>query len=93
MINGFSRKDTKRYIYSDIIVLTIIGTIIGAFIGTYVGNLAVSAFETNTTLILKQANMLAIALGTIGSFVLTFVVSLISLRKIDKFSLTDINKP
>lgn len=93
MINGFSRSDAKRYIYSDIIVLTILGTIIGIFIGSYVGNISVASFETNVTLILKNFDPLAIILGTLGSFVITFVITLISLKKIDKFKLADINKP
>ena len=93
MINGFSRKDAKRYIYSDIIVLTILGTIIGIFIGSYVGNVSVASFETNVTLILKNFDSLAVILGTLGSLVITFVITLISLKKIDKFRLADINKP
>ena len=93
MINGFSRKDAKRYIYSDIILLTILGTIIGAIVGSYVGNLSVSSFETNATMMLKKIDYLAIIIGIIGSFIITFVISVISLRKIDKFKLSDINKP
>lgn len=93
MINGFSRKDAKRYIYSDIIVLTIISTVIGVFVGSYVGNISVASFETNITLILKNVDSLAIVLGILGSFVLTYVITTISLKKIDKFRLSDINKP
>ena len=93
MINGFSRKDAKRYIYSDIIILTILGTIIGVLVGSYVGNISVASFETNITMLLKNFDPLAIIVGILGSFVLTFVITLISLKKIDRFRLSDINKP
>lgn len=92
MINGFYLKDAKRYIYSDTILLTIIGIVFGVLLGTGVGNLSVGAFETSKTIVLKQFSLKACIIGAIGSIVLTFVVSLISLRKIEKFKLTDINK-
>ena len=92
MINGFSRKDAKRYIYSDIIALTIVGTIIGILVGAYVGNVSVASFETNVTMILKEFDVTAAIIGTLGSFAITYVISAISLKKIDKFKLADINK-
>ena len=93
MINGFSRKDAKRYIYSDIIILTILGTAIGVLVGSYVGNISVASFETNITMLLKNFDPLAIIVGIFGSFALTFAITLISLKKIDRFRLSDINKP
>lgn len=52
-----------------------------------------SSFETNVTLMLKNVDPLAILIGILGSYILIFIISLISLKKIDKLRLSDINKP
>lgn len=92
MINGFSIKDAKRYIYTDTIFLTIIGTILGVIVGSIVGNASISSFETFTTMLIKGINVQACIIGVIGSIVLNTIISIISLRRISKFRLADINK-
>lgn len=92
MINGFSRKDAKKYIYSDTILLTILGIIIGVLLGTYIGNSTIRGVESINIILLKGFNLKACLLGVIGCVILTFVVSAISLRRIRKFKLSDINK-
>ena len=91
MINGYSKKEAKRYIYSDTIVLTAIGIIIGVIVGNIVGNISIMAFDSSSTSFMKGMDIIAIAVGVVGTMVLAFIISLISLRKIDKFKLTDIN--
>ena len=92
MINGFSVKDAKRYIYTDTIYLTIIGILLGLILGTYMGNYAVSSFESRFSIFIHGIDWLAIGIGSAGSLVLTTIMSFISLRKVSKFKLTDINK-
>ena len=92
MINGFSIKDAKRYIYSDTIVLTVIGTILGLFLGTAVGYVSLVCCESESTIFLKTPDPAALVIGTLGSFLLTYVISKISLKKIEKFRLRDINE-
>lgn len=92
MINGFSISDAKRYVYSDTILLTIAGIIAGLILGSVMGDLSIQAFESEATEFLHRIDWKACLTGTAGSVFLTFMTSWISLKKIDHFRLTDINK-
>ena len=92
MINGFSVKDAKRYIYNDTIVLTFIGIVLGLILGSAMGSITVMAIEPATATFLKGIAWRAILVGTVVTIVLATVMSLIALRRIPAFKLTDINK-
>ena len=92
MINGFSIKQAKKYIYTDTIFLTIIGIVLGLIVGSIVGNLSVKAFEFNQTIFVHRVDIKACLIATGVTTILTIMVSLLALRKIGKFKLTDINK-
>jgi len=92
MINGFSVKDAKRYIYNDTIVLTAIGIILGLVLGAIMGSVTVGSIEPETACFFKGIAWRAIVVGIVGSALLSIIMSLIALRRIPRFSLTDINK-
>ncbi|MBQ9042173.1 MAG: FtsX-like permease family protein [Eggerthellaceae bacterium] len=92
MINGFSVKDAKRYIYNDTIVLTAIGIVLGVVLGCVMGAITVGSVEPSTASFVKSVDLMAVLVGVIGSAVLAFIMSVISLRRIPRFELTDINK-
>ena len=92
MINGFSVKDAKRYIYNDTIVLTIVGIVVGLVLGAAIGAITVGSVEPMTAFFFKGVNWPALGIGTATSIVLATVMSIIALRRIPAFSLTDINK-
>ncbi|MBQ0010092.1 MAG: ABC transporter permease [Ruminococcus sp.] len=92
LINGYRLKDAKKYIYSDTVLLTVIGIIIGTLIGTIVGNSSIEAMASRNSMALTGINFWACFIGSLGSMAMTFLVSVISLKKINKFKLTDINK-
>jgi putative ABC transport system permease protein len=92
MINGFSGKDAKRYIYYDTIVLTAIGIILGLVLGCIMGSITVGAIEPSTATFVKDVDWLAVGIGVVGSALLALIMSLISLRRIPRFNLTDINR-
>ncbi len=92
MINGFSVKDAKRYIYSDTIVLTAIGIILGIILGCAMGAITVGSMEPSTATFVKAVDGTAVLVGVIGSAVLSAIMCIIALRRIPKFDLTDINK-
>ena len=92
MINGFSVRDAKRYIYNDTIVLTIVGIILGIVLGCVMGSVTVGSMEPSTAEFVKDVDWLAVGVGAGGSAVLSFVMSVIALRRIPRFELTDINK-
>ncbi|MGI6220833.1 MAG: ABC transporter permease [Coriobacteriales bacterium] len=92
MINGFTTRQAKRYIYNDTIVLTVIGIVIGLVIGCIMGSATVSAVELDTTSFYKGIDWLAVGAGAATSAVLSVIMSTIALRRIPRFDLRDINK-
>jgi len=92
MINGFSVKDAKRYIYNDTIVLTIIGIIAGLVLGAVMGSITVGSVEPTSTFFFKGIDWPALGIATATSVVLATVMSIIALRRIPSFNLTDINR-
>jgi putative ABC transport system permease protein len=92
MINGFSVHDAKRYIYNDTIVLTAIGIVLGLIVGGIMGAITVGSVEPNSAVFLKGIAWRAMAVGAGGSAILAVVMSMVALRRIPRFNLTDINK-
>ncbi|MCQ2386934.1 MAG: FtsX-like permease family protein [Clostridia bacterium] len=92
MINGFYKKQAKRYIYFDTIFLTIVGLILGIILGVLMGNISLKAFKTASTYMISGINWIAILYGFLITCFLTFIVSLMNLAKINKFKLGDISK-
>lgn len=92
MINGYSTKDAKRYVYRDTIVMAIVGIILGCLLGIAMGYLSVSSLENASFSILKVPSLKACAIGAVLSAIFTAIMTKIALRKIPKFNLTDINK-
>lgn len=92
MICGFSIKDAKRYIYNDLIVLTIIGILLGILLGNITGAISLGAIEGADALLIKDPDAIAMAAGTAGSAVLSFIMCVLALRRISQFELTDINR-
>lgn len=92
MINGFSLKSARRYIYSDTIFLTIVGILLGTLIGIYAGDSALKAFESIYIYLNHKISIKACLIGIVTTTFLSFIMSIIALNKIKYFKLTDINK-
>jgi len=92
MINGFSLHEAKRYIYTDTIFLTIIGIIVGVIVGSIFGIATIKCFENDYLAFAHDLSSIACIAGISMAVILVFVTTLIALRKISQFSLTEINK-
>lgn len=92
MINGFSVRDAKRYIYRDSIVLVIVGIVLGILVGMAVGYFTVMATEFGMDSFIHTPRPLACVSGAVVCAIFAFLVNVIALRRIPRFSLTDINK-
>lgn len=88
----FERRRVKKYIYTDTIVLTVIGTLCGLILGLMIGNISLKAYCTATIYFKGGFNAAACLVGIGITFFLTFLVSVISLRKVDCLTLSDVNK-
>lgn len=91
MINGFYRKDARRYIYSDTIFLTVISVLLGMAGGVYMGHMTVASVSNNVTYFYRADPMAACLIGLFSTVTLTVTMSCIALRRINRFKLTDIN--
>lgn len=91
MINGYSRKDAKRYVYQDSIFLTIIGIIIGSLLGVVVGLLTINALNVDYIALLSRINVGTFLIAGAITAALSLVNCGIALRKVSKFKLTNIN--
>lgn len=92
MINGFSAREAKAYIYRDSIVLTILGIALGDVLGSIIGGLTVYALQPTLGYWIKGFNSTAIIAGSVGAGVFATLVLLYALRRIPRFDLTDINR-
>ena len=92
MINGFSERQAKAYIYRDAIVMTILGIAAGIALGVVMGSLTVQSVEWSSISFMKTPNLTAIAAGAGLSALFSVVVMLIALRRIPRFKLTDISR-
>ncbi|MBR1830352.1 MAG: hypothetical protein IJ781_12795, partial [Atopobiaceae bacterium] len=90
MINGFSVKDAKAYIYRDSIVMTVLGIIVGVLVGIVMGGETVRAVEWQSCSFIKSAYLPGCLLGAVASAIFALIMMLIALRRIPRFSLTDI---
>lgn len=92
MINGFTIKQAKRYIYTDTIFLTVVSIILGCVLGSLLGDLSIRSFESESTAFIHGVDLLACLIGAFCTVIMTSIVTIIALKKVDKFTLTDINK-
>lgn len=92
MINGFSVRKAKSYIYRDTIYITIAGIILGAVFGTMMGRQTISSFENAATAMIKTTDVPACMIAAGVAAILTTIMVLIAVRRIDKFELSDINR-
>lgn len=92
MINGYTVKQAKKYIYTDTIILSIISILLGCVVGSVMGNISVSSFESTQTYFLHQIDIKACLVSMVCTAFLTYVVTRIALKKVDGFKITDINK-
>ena len=92
MINGFTSKDAKRYIYFDTVIMTIIGVIVGIVVGYFAGIGAIGSFESKFMYLLHDLDFYACIIGASLTIALTYIMTKVAIKKIDKFKLTDINR-
>ena len=92
IINGYSRSKAKKYIYSDTIILSVIGIVSGVLLGTLMSNFVIKAFQNETIIFLTGFNLISILIAIGIAISIITGITLMALRKIDKFKLSDINK-
>lgn len=92
MINGYSVRDAKRYIYRDSIVMAVVGILLGCLLGIAMGYITVCSAEGPTMAVMKFASWKACLMGGVLAAVFTAAMTAIALKRIPRFQLTDINK-
>ena len=92
IINGYSRKKAKKYIYLDMAVLTVIGIIIGILFGTIMENISLSAYKNETMYFISGIDLTGCLIGVVFTVLLTVITSAIALKRIKTFNLTSANE-
>lgn len=92
MINGYSNSSAKKYIYTDTLLLSIVGIVLGALIGTLMCQWTISSISSDMSYYMHGFNLGICIASCAISAILILLMCLISLKKIDKFELSDINK-
>ncbi len=92
MINGYSLRDAKRYIYRDNIAMTAAGIVLGCAVGVVMGYFSVCSAENSAICLVKDPSLKACLVAAVLCSVFTGIVTAIALRRISKFKLTDIGK-
>ncbi len=92
MINGYSLRDAKRYIYRDNIAMTAVGIVLGCVVGMIMGYFSVQSAENSAICLVKDPSIKACLVAAVLCSVFCAIVTAIALRRISKFKLTDIGK-
>ncbi|MCQ2086949.1 MAG: ABC transporter permease [Bacilli bacterium] len=92
IVNGYSRKKSSKYIYLDNILLTIISVIIGFGFGVGLSYFSLVSIESVYLYFIHSINVPSTLISIFGTLIIIFVMTLISLREVRKFKLTEINQ-
>lgn len=92
MINGYSVKYARKYIYTDTIWLSVIGIVIGTVCGVLLNYLILNTVSSDFTYFIRRIDIPACLIGMAASAVMSTLMTLLALRKIGKFRLSDINE-
>lgn len=92
-INGYTIKETKRFVYIDNILLTVAGLVLGSVFGAFLSYFVIQVLESEVEHFdLSGTIMLSCLYASIVGIVFTFVVNVIALRKIKHINLTKVSE-
>ena len=90
-INGFTLKETEKFVSRDNFVLTAMGIVLGWMVGAGFGYVVTLVMEVASTHYIRTPSIRACLLsGVIGAF-FAYIMNKIALRRIQRLNLTDVN--
>lgn len=92
LINGYSIKKARAYIYRDTMLLTVIGIILGVVLGTFIAKISIRAAQNSVTYFISDVNPFACVMGVVICAVLSFLMLKVAFMRVKKFELPDINR-
>lgn len=90
-INGYTIKETKRFIGRDNVFLVAIGLLVGCVVGTPLAQFEVIIMETGTSRYIRTPNLTACLLSAMACICFALIINKIALRRIHHLSLTNVN--
>lgn len=90
-INGYTVRETEKFVSRDNIFLVVIGLLFGSLIGTPLAQLEVCIMETGPSRYIRTPNWSACLLSALVCILFALVINRIALRKIRTLSLTNVN--
>lgn len=90
MINGFTKREAKRYITADTALLTVLGVLLGVAFGILLGLWNIGAMTSDASYFPHEINFLSCLIGASVCILLTALMLHTALRKMKKFGLADL---
>ena len=90
-INGFTVKETKKYVSLELIVCTVLGIITGLVLGSVLGYRIITLLEGTDLHIIKSVQLEAWGLAALITVVFSALISAWALRKVKYLKLYDMN--
>ena len=92
VINGYPLRYARRYICADTVFLSTIGILIGLVLGVVLGAWDIRGMESDVCYFLHGIQPFACIGGVLFTAILVAVMTVIAVRKINRFRLSDINE-
>ncbi|MCQ2742888.1 MAG: ABC transporter permease [Bacilli bacterium] len=90
MINGYSRSEAAKYVYYDSILQTFISLFIGTGFGLLLGWYGQVSLESKILYFIHTPNILSVVVSIPITIALVALMTLIALRRLKKFKLSDL---
>lgn len=90
LINGFSVKKAKQYVYRDNIVLTVIGIVLGVGLGNLLSLIVISSVSSETVMLITSPHAISCIIGAAIGVTFAILTNVIALRRVNKFKASDL---
>lgn len=86
---GFYSWETRSYVFRETIVLTVIGSLVGLVLGKLLHGFIMAQINVEMVSFKEQIFAKSYLIATAVTFVITFLVNIILLRKLEKINMTE----
>lgn len=90
-INGFTLKETEKFVSRDNFVLTAMGIVLGWIVGAGFGYVVTLVLEVASTHYIRTPSIRACLISGMIGAVFAYIMNKIALRRIRRLNLTDVN--
>lgn len=86
---GFYEKELESYVFRENIISTLLGTVLGLGLGMAILGIIIKAAEVETIFLVKDINIVNLAISTIITIAFTLITNLLMKKKIKNINMID----